>query len=220
MKSSHRTASKIVALLIVFALFDLSLPASFASSNAALPSVQLVGKLSTQGNRSILVNGNNTDAGATILDGAVIVTPDGTGATIDLGPLGEIELDPNTEAVINFSDGMIKVTLRRGCARVKRREDAEGSIILPDGSVVPTDKDDKNKRKRGAACAPVLGGTTPAVDPGAAGGGGGGGGGGIGAATVGAFIAGISAVVVAVIVGLNADEEGDNQSPGSPNRAL
>ena len=219
MNSPHRTASKIVALLMVCALFDLSVPVSFASSNAALPSVQVTGKLSTQGNRPILVNGNNTDAGATILDGAVIVTPDGTGATIDLGPLGEIELDPNTEAVINYTDGMIKVTLRRGCARVKRRDDAEGTIVLPDGSVVPTDKDDKNKRKRGAACAPILGGGTPAADPGAAGGGGGGGGG-ISGATVGAVLAGISAIVVAVIVGTNADEEDDNQSPGSPNRAL
>src|SRR4051794_15103635 len=98
MKSGYHSQRKMIALLLVFALFDLSARAAFAAPalSTTTAAAQVSGRLSTRGNRAIVVNGNNTEAGATILDGATIETPDGTGATIDLGPLGQVDLAPNT----------------------------------------------------------------------------------------------------------------------------
>lgn len=229
MKSTHNAQRTMIALLLVFALLDLSLQTSFAApALSSTASAQTSGSLSTRGNRAIVVNGNNTEAGATILDGATIETPDGTGATIDLGPLGSIDLAPNTVAVINFSNGEVKVTLKRGCAIVRNKEGVKGSIDTPDGSSTPTDQPDGNNRKRADVCFPV-GATTPVVNAGAAanagagaaGGGagaggassagagaaaGGGGGGGLSTGAIAAIVAGAIVGVIVIVVATGEDD--------------
>ena len=171
MKSARHAHRELIALLLVFTLFDLSLQTSLAApvASTATASAQVVGRLATRGNRPIIVNGNNTEAGATILDGATIETPDGTGATVQLGPLGEVDLAPNTVAVINYTadQKQIKVTLKRGCAIVRRSQDATGTIETPDGSSIPADQPDSDNKKRADVCFPV-GATTPVVNTGAA----------------------------------------------------
>jgi hypothetical protein len=206
MQAIHKMLNQSVALLIVTALLTLSIGSSFAaplSTSASAP--QTIGKLSTRGNRSIVVNGNNTEPGASILDGATIETPDGTGATISLGALGDIDLAPNTLAVINYSNGQLKVTLKRGCAIVRSKTGAAGSIETPDGTNVPADQPDGNQGKRADVCFP-LGATTPVVNAGAAANAGAGAGGGAAASTsagtaaAGASGEGISAGAIAAIV--------------------
>jgi hypothetical protein len=225
MKSARYVHRPMIALLLIFALLDLSLQTGFAApaGSTANATPQVSGRLSTRGNRAIVVNGNNTESGATILDGATIETPDGTGATIDLGPLGEVELAPNTLAVLTFSDGQVKVTLKRGCAIVRRCQDCKGSIETPDGSVIPADEPDSKNRRRADVCFPI-GATTPVVNAGAAanagagaGGGGGagaaagggaagGGGGGIGTGAIVAIVAGAIVGVIVIIVATGDDE--------------
>lgn len=214
MNTARKTLMQTTALILVCAVSLLTMhvaPALAAPSASSV--VQITGQLSTTGNRSIIVNGNSTEAGATILDGATIETPDGTGASVNLGPLGQIDLEPNTVAVINFSDGQIKVTLKRGCAAVRKQEGVVGTIETPDGTTTSADQPDSNNRKKGSACVPVPGGTgaTAGTTAGA------GGGGGIAGTTV-AIIAGLGAIAAGVIIGLNTDEggAGDNQSPSSP----
>ncbi|HEX8650342.1 MAG TPA: hypothetical protein VF708_05850 [Pyrinomonadaceae bacterium] len=230
MKAIRKMLNQSVALLIVIALLSLSMESSFAapfSTSASAP--QTIGKLSTRGNRSIVVNGNTTEPGASILDGATIETPDGTGATISLGALGEIDLAPNTVAVINYSNGQLKVTLKRGCAIVRSRQGVAGSIETPDGTNVPADQEDSNQGKRADVCFP-LGATTPVVNVGAAANAGAGAGGagaaGGAAATTGtsitgttvAVIAGISAVITGLVIGFTTTSDNDSQS--SPVSAL
>jgi hypothetical protein len=227
MQAAPQMLSKYVAFLLTFTLFTLSLDRCFAAaaplvSFAATP--QIVGKLSTRGNRPIVVNGNNTEPGASILDGATIETPDGTGATISLGELGEIDLAPNTMAVITFSNGQLKVTLKRGCAIVRSKQGVAGSIETPDGTNVPADQEDSNNRKRADVCFP-LGATTPVVNAGAAanaGAGAGGAssaitpavagptGGGLGAGTIAAITAG---AIVGLIVILSATGDSSASEP-------
>lgn len=199
MKAIRKMLSQSISLLLVTALLTLSVQSSFAASTA-----QIVGKLSTRGNRPIVVNGNNTEPGASILDGATIETPDGTGATISLGALGEIDLAPNTVAVISYSNGKIKVTLKRGCAIVRTNQGVDGSIETPDGTNVPADQPDGNNKKRADVCFP-LGATTPVVNAGAAANAGAGAGGGAAASSAGVAAggssgAGLSAGVIAAIV--------------------
>ena len=228
MQAINKLLNQSIALLIVAALLSLSIESSFAAPFSTSASAQqIIGKLSTRGNRSIIVNGNNTEPGASILDGATIETPDGTGATISLGALGEIDLAPNTVAVINYSNGQLKVTLKRGCAIVRSKAGAAGSIETPDGTNVPADQPDGDQGKRADVCFP-LGATTPVVNVGAAANAGAGAGGagvaGEAAATAGsgitgttvAVIAGIGAVITGFVIGLT----NDNDSQSSPVSAL
>src|SRR2546423_5522023 len=204
MKAIALMLNKYVALLLVFALFSLTLERTFAAPLSSVGSApQIVGKLSTRGNRAIVVNGNNTEAGASILDGATIETPDGTGATISLGALGEIDLAPNTVAVISFSNGQVKVTLKRGCAIVRSKQGVNGSIETPDGTTIPADQPDSENRKRADVCFP-LGATTPVVNAGAAANAGAGAGGGAAAGPAaagagGSTGGGLSAAAIAAI---------------------
>lgn len=217
MNTARKTLMQTTALILVCAVSLLTM--HVAPALAAPPAstvLQITGQLTTTGNRSIIVNGNSTEAGATILDGATIETPDGTGATVNLGPLGQIDLEPNTIAVINFSDGQIKVTLKRGCAAVRKQEGVVGTIETPDGTTTSADQPDTNNRKKASACVPIPGGASAGATAGTTAGAGGGGGG-IAGTTV-AVIAGLGAIAAGVIIGLNTDEggaEGDNQSPSS-----
>lgn len=223
MKSARQAQRKLTALLLVIALFDLSLQAGLAapSASTSTASAQVVGRLSTRGNRPIVVNGNNTEAGATILDGATIETPDGTGATVQLGPLGEVDIAPNTVVVINYipEQAQIKVTLRRGCAIVRSSQNTTASIETPDGSSTPADQPDIQNRKKADVCFPV-GATTPVVNSGAAANAGAGAGGaastvgtttvstgtGIGAGTIAAITVG-AVLLVIIIVAATGDDE-------------
>jgi hypothetical protein len=238
MRPLGQVLNKYVALLLVFALFSLTLERTFAaplSSVTAAP--QLVGKLSTRGNRSIVVNGNNTEAGASILDGATIETPDGTGATISLGSLGEIDLAPNTVAELHYVPeqgpaGQVRLKIKHGCAIVRVKQGVIGSIETPDGTVTTADQPDNGKRKLADVCFP-LGATTPVVNTGAAASAGAGASGsaaggasaaaaagatgeGISAGTIAATLAGIGAVIAGVVVGLTTD----NESSSSPSATL
>jgi hypothetical protein len=233
MRPLCQVLNKYVALLLVFALFSLTLGRSFAAPLSSMTSApQLVGKLSTRGNRPILVNGNNTEAGASILDGATIETPDGTGATITIGSLGEVDLAPNTEVELHYvpeqGPGQVRLKLKRGCAIIRVKQEATGLIETPDGTVTTADQPDNGKRKRADVCFPV-GATTPVVNTGAAasagaGASGGAAGGasaaaaatvtgeGISAGTIVAAIAGIGAVITGLVVGLTTDNESASSS--------
>ena len=214
MKSFCWMLNKYVALLLTFALLTLSVERSFAAPLLPVASTpQVVGTLSTRGNQPIVVNGNKTEPGASILDGATIETPDGTGATVQLGPLGEVDIAPNSVVVLHYvpeQRPVVNVTLKRGCATVRVNEGVAGSIEKPDGTNVPADQPDDNNKKKAEVCFP-LGATTPAVNTSAAAGAGAAGEG-PSAATLAAVIAGIGAVITGVVVGFATDNDSESSS--------
>jgi hypothetical protein len=236
MRPLYHVLNKYVALLLVFALFSLTLERSFAAPRLSVTSApQLVGKLSTRGNRPISVNGNNTEAGASILDGSTLETPDGTGATITIGSLGEVDLAPNTEADLHYvpeqSPGQVRLKIKHGCAIVIVKRGVIGSIETPDGTVTLADQPDSENRLRADVCF-HSGATTPVVNTGAAAGAGAGASGGaaggasaaaagstgagISAGTIAATIAGIGAVITGIVIGVTTD----NNSSSSPSATL
>ena len=97
---------KAIAVFVAFAVAQISIQLSFAStvspSYAMLVQQQLIVRVSTSGNRPILVNGNSTASGGSLATGAIIETPDGVSATIDLGPLGVLDIAPNSKVVLDF----------------------------------------------------------------------------------------------------------------------
>jgi hypothetical protein len=132
---------------------------------AAYPPQQFIARLTTTGNRPITVNGASAASGATLLTGVTIETPAAVGATVDLGPLGELDIAPNTELTLEYSDGVIKVKLRRGCAIVKTKKNVIGTIDTPQGPAATTDP--HTNRKKIDVCFP-LGASEPIVNQGAA----------------------------------------------------
>lgn len=76
------------------------------SSATTMPPQAIMGRLTTSDNQFIAVNGNSATTGATIMPGARMETG-AVGATINFGSLGTIDLPPNAQVQIGFSDGQV-----------------------------------------------------------------------------------------------------------------
>lgn len=234
MRLKNQKALKALALFIVFALTQVYVHATFAISSVvkkteavALLLPQATGKLVTRGNQSILVNGTNASTGASILTGATIETGDGVGATINLGPLGSVDLAPNTKLELQYDEGGIKLRLISGCTILRNKRGKSAEISTEQGVAI---KDEGSTSSAGGGvpldvCFPA-GAPNPIVNQGAAanagagaGGGaaagaGGGNGGlfGLGTAGTVALLGGIGAAIIIPII----ITRGDNPSPSTP----
>src|SRR5207245_2949717 len=68
--------------------------------NPANAGARPAGRLTADG--PVTVNGNKARTGDTIFPGAVIETPDGVGATVQLGALGQLDLSPGSRLTLSF----------------------------------------------------------------------------------------------------------------------
>jgi hypothetical protein len=213
---SHRIA-KAIALFLTLSMLHICVQATGASPgrigkraiNGSQGPIQTAGILSTSGNKSIIVDGNPVNPGATIPSGAQLQIPDGVTATVDLGPLGSVDFTANTEAVLTYTDTEINVKLRRGCATVRTKKDeVKGIVVNPEGITEETDT--AKKKRRANLCAALV--TAPSVS----------GGQGASFGVIGGVLAGIAAIIVGVVLGTRDNNDNDNamqpQIPISPSR--
>jgi hypothetical protein len=148
MSIRQRKSMKAIAVFVAFAVVQVYIQLSFAGtvspSYAMLVQQQLIVRVTTSGNRPILVNGNSTASGGSLATGAIIETPDGVSATIDLGPLGTLDLAPNSKVVLDFDcppapptplapgtelpPCKVKVRVLAGCVVLKTKKGTEGQI--------------------------------------------------------------------------------------------
>lgn len=171
MSLRNKKAFRAIALLLAFSVTQVYVHADLVNPRVAVAvngvvmmPVQATAKLVTRGNQSILVNGNPSTTGATILTGAEIETPEAVGATVNLGPLGSLDLAPNSRVRLEFSEGTVRVTLVSGCAILRTKRKTEGTIVTSLGDAGKTDV-----TKDGVldVCFPA-GATSPVVNQGAA----------------------------------------------------
>lgn len=139
--------SQAVALLLALSLFHVCLRTVAAQQQA-------LGRLYTSGDRDIRVDNEKASTGMTILDGAQLETPECTTATVRIGPLDVVHLATNSSAVINYSDGRVKVTLKQGCVRVWAGQASEGTVVTPDGKLITATQLDATNRKQVEVCYP------------------------------------------------------------------
>ena len=103
MPRQHRIIKAIALLLAcsIFQLYAQAVPAGAVAGaqNTASQPAQTPGKLSTSGNKDILVDQNKANTGATILDGATLETSDCVSSTVRVGSSDEVVLATNTVAV-------------------------------------------------------------------------------------------------------------------------
>jgi hypothetical protein len=78
-----------------------------ASSKDAAPT----GALTTTG--YVTINGNEARTGATVLNGDVVTTGPDSDATIDLGPLGRIQLRPDTSIKLTLEEKTCRIMVER-----------------------------------------------------------------------------------------------------------
>ncbi|HEX8650883.1 MAG TPA: hypothetical protein VF708_08570 [Pyrinomonadaceae bacterium] len=148
MFSKNLIAIKAVALLLAFCVAPVFGRANLIDSSmktevdAAQNDAPLSGKLMTSGKNLIQVNGNPSPAGTTIFSGAQLVTPVGVEASVDLGSLGILELQPNTKLTLVFNETNIDVKIFYGCATLTAYSlKIDGSITSPHGDTIRTTAD-------------------------------------------------------------------------------
>src|SRR4028119_2134233 len=89
------------------------------------------------------VNGERAFSGRTIQSSTTITTPSTSSATINLGKLGRVEIAPNSNFVLNFSEKGISGNLVSGNVRVVGNDNSENSIQTKDSVVVANQAGDK-----------------------------------------------------------------------------
>ncbi|MDX6692458.1 MAG: hypothetical protein QOF02_61 [Blastocatellia bacterium] len=175
MRLENRKALKALALFLVFSLSQLYVHATLAgppalkAAGATMPPPQAItARLTTRGNQAISVNGTSAATGATILTGATIETGDGVGATINLGPLGSVDLAPNTKLELQFDNDGIKLRLVSGCTVLRNKKGKKAEVSTEQGIAIK----DEGSTSSGAGvpldvCFPA-GSPSPIVNQGAA----------------------------------------------------
>jgi hypothetical protein len=206
MTKQRRNASRATATFLAFALVQVCIQLSFAAP-ATAPAVvpqQFIAKLTTTGNQPITVNNASAASGASLLTGATIETPAAVSATIDLGALGTVELQPNSSIQLDFDDsGNVRVKVLRGCVVIKKNGPGTGEVYTAEGASEKT-----NSNRKGMGFCYLNGGLNPIGQAAAAASAGGEG---IGTAALVAIIAGGGALAAGLIWAFHGG--GGNPSP-------
>src|ERR1044072_4479050 len=108
MKQKQRNGSRVIAVLLLFAIAKIGLQVRLAEPNKtththAIPQ-QFFSRLTTRNNQPITVNCLSANTGASILTGATIETGADQSATVNLGSLGSLDIAPNTKLVLTYDD--------------------------------------------------------------------------------------------------------------------
>src|SRR6185295_1501533 len=186
MNPKRRNGSRVIAVLLLFAIAQIGLQVGLAEPNnttnpVAVPQ-QVVARLTTRNNQPITVNGLSASTGASILTGATIETGADQSATVNLGSLGHLDIAPNTKLVLTYDDnGNVKALIIYGCAILTAKKKTTGEVATEQGSAGKTDPAAGGVL---AVCFPQ-GATAPSVGQGAAASAGAGAGAGAGAAAGG-----------------------------------
>src|SRR6476661_3883232 len=146
MNFKHRRASKAVAVFVLFAMVQIAVQIGFAAPSTSVTTVapipqQFIARLTTRNNQPITVNGNSATTGASIVTGTTIETGADQSATVNLGPLGTLDIAPNTKLVLTYDEkGNMKATLVFGCAVLTAKKKTTGEVATEQtGSAGKTD---------------------------------------------------------------------------------
>jgi len=201
MSLKRRKGYQAITALVLFSIAQVGVQVGFAepAPNAAVVvPQQFIAKLTTKNNQPITVNGLSAATGASIVTGAVIETGADQAATVNLGPLGSLDIAPNTKLVLTYDEnGNVKVTILFGCAILTAKKKTTGEVGTEQGGTAG--KTDPAKGGVLEICFPP-GAAAPTVGPGVAAGAGAAGGAAAGGGGGGLFGLG-TAATVAIIAG-------------------
>jgi hypothetical protein len=139
-----RNGSRAIAALLLFSIIQIGLQVGLAEPNETSNTIpitpQLVGRLTTRNNQPITVNGLSANTGASILSGATLETGADQSATVSLGPLGSVDIAPNTKVALTFDEqSNVKAFVTFGCVILRASKGATGEIATEHGSAAKTE---------------------------------------------------------------------------------
>ena len=138
MNQKRRNGSRAIAAFLLLSIAQIGLQIGLAepneTTNATPVPQQVIARLTTRNNQPITVNGLSATTGATILTGATIETGADTSATVNLGPLGSLDIAPNTKLILTYDDdGNVKALIIFGCAVLTAKEKTKGEVATEQG---------------------------------------------------------------------------------------
>jgi len=128
-----------IAGLLLFAIVQIAFQVAFAAPTSPIPNPvpvpqQFIARLTTRNNQPITVNGNSAATGASIVTGATIETGADQSATVNLGPLGSLDIAPNTKLILTYDqNGNVKAVVIVGCAVLTAKKKATGEVGTEQG---------------------------------------------------------------------------------------
>jgi hypothetical protein len=117
-------ASLAVAVLSVYSMVALAAPGAKAPS----------GELSVSG--QVTVNGQTVITGGTLFSDSVITTAQKSSATVNISKLGRVELAPNSNLKLTFTDNSIMGLLDAGSAHISTLAGVTVNLTTKNGAVV------------------------------------------------------------------------------------
>lgn len=144
MTTTRRKMKTTIAALLVYSTLQISGQLALADSGPPAAKVtvqqQLVGRLNTRNNKPVSINGLSAAGGAAIASGATIETKADESATVDLGPLGRLDISPNTKVMLTFDErGELKALVTFGCVILTANRNTRGEVATEKGIVGTTD---------------------------------------------------------------------------------
>lgn len=128
--SSRTWSRSAIALCLSVAILSTYSMVALAAPGQAKPS----GELSVVG--SVSVDGTNAISGATVFSGSTITTAQNSSAVLSLGKLGRVELLPNSNIKLDFTDASVAGNLDAGRVRLSTSSGVAASVMTKDGSAV------------------------------------------------------------------------------------
>ena len=121
----------ITALCVMFAVFAATSMVALAMSDKK----SAMGELTISGSGKVMLNGERASNGRTVFSASTITTTEDSSATIKLGKLGYINLSPNSNLSLTFSENSIAGNLSAGKIKVFNNEGVEVRITTADDAV-------------------------------------------------------------------------------------
>lgn len=139
--SRPRIPNRAVALFLTLVMWSVFITTGARTSRAATDSDAVkatasklfVGRLVLAGEQSIMVNGNNAVTGTTIFSGMRLQSSDGVNASVQLGTLGQLSFEPNTDLTLDFTASSVEVRVASGNATLMSNEGVDAVLTGTDG---------------------------------------------------------------------------------------
>jgi hypothetical protein len=123
-----------LSLLVLIAVTNVYVFANGTIASSGKNANALLGRLITNSNRPILVNGGDAITGTIILSGSQLVTPAAGGATVQLDKLGTVMVAPSSNVSLTFDLKSVTVNVAYGDASLITVEGVKGTVIGADGT--------------------------------------------------------------------------------------
>ena len=125
---------KALSMCLVVATMATYSMVTLANSEKVAGELTISNKNSGSVSSSVKVNGEVAQSGRSIFSSSTIATSENTGAVINLGKIGKIELAPNTVLSLSFNDKGITGDLAAGKVSVLDSSDTV-NIKIPNGTI-------------------------------------------------------------------------------------